>query len=286
MTCDEARDLAPAYVLGALERDEEQTVRGHLATCPHAHEEFAELGSVVPALDVPIELVEPPASLRDRIMAAAAVDLAERRSAPSSMAAAAVDLAERRSAPSSMAAAAVDLAERRSAPPSIAPARAGLGRPRFAWAIGIAAVLAIVALGAWNVALRAQLDSATAYRQAVGQVLAAAAAPGSHTAVLSSRDNPGRAGLAAIAADGSVHVVMHGLAPTTGGHVYEAWVIAGSAAPTPIGSFTVGPDGTGSLTGAGPGAAGVTVALTLEPGPGATTPTLPIVSSGVAGSSS
>ncbi|MHB8674320.1 MAG: anti-sigma factor [Candidatus Limnocylindrales bacterium] len=269
MTCDEARDLAPAYVLGALERDEEQTVRGHLATCPHAHEEFAELGSVVPALDVPIELVEPPASLRDRIMAAAAVDLAERRSAPSSM-----------------AAAAVDLAARRSAPPLITPERAGPGRPRFAWAIGIAAVLAIVALGAWNVTLRSQLDSATAYRQAVGQVLAVAAEPGSHTAFLSSRDDPGRVGLAAIAADGSVHVVMHGLAPTTGGHVYETWVIAGSAAPTPIGSFTVGPDGTGSLAVAGPGAAGVTVALTLEPGPGATTPTLPIVSSGVAGSSS
>jgi len=268
MTCDEARDLAPAYVLGALERDEEQVVRDHLATCPQAHEEFAELGSVVPALDVPIELVEPPASLRDRIMAAAAVDLAERRSAPSSIAPA------------------VDLAERRNARSSVAPARAGLGRPRFAWAIGIAAVLAIVALGAWNVTLRSQLDTATAYRQAVGQVLAVAAEPGSHTAVLSSRDDPGRAGLAAIAADGSVHVVMHGLTPTTGSLVYEAWVIAGSAAPTPIGSFTVGPDGTGSLAVAGPGAAGVTVALTLEPGPGATTPTLPIVSSGVAGSSS
>ena len=80
MTHETARGLAAAYVLGALEPAEEAAVREHLQTCAEPHDEFAELGGVVPYLvELPgLELVEPPASLRDRIMAAAAADLAER----------------------------------------------------------------------------------------------------------------------------------------------------------------------------------------------------------------
>src|SRR2546426_6254758 len=80
MTCDQARDLAAGYVLGALDPSEDAAVRAHLATCDQPHPEFAQLGGVVPAfleLDES-ELVEPPADLRDRIMAAAAADLAAR----------------------------------------------------------------------------------------------------------------------------------------------------------------------------------------------------------------
>src|SRR5829696_5041441 len=83
MTCDEIRDLAPAYVLGALERDEERAVAEHLRTCPDVHAEIAELGSVVPYLDETVPLVEPPASLRERILSAAADDLAITRVTPS-----------------------------------------------------------------------------------------------------------------------------------------------------------------------------------------------------------
>src|SRR3954470_16506339 len=80
MTCDQARDLAAGYVLGALERSEEAAVRAHLATCDQPHPEFVALGGVVPTfLEVDeVDLVAPPAGLRDRIMAAAAADLASR----------------------------------------------------------------------------------------------------------------------------------------------------------------------------------------------------------------
>ena len=89
MTHEEALELAPLYVLGALTSDEEADVREHLATCRLSHAEIDELGGVVPALIeaelAEIELVDPPASLRDRIMAAAAADLAERtRTTPAS----------------------------------------------------------------------------------------------------------------------------------------------------------------------------------------------------------
>src|SRR5947199_6082419 len=82
MTCDEIRDLAPVYVLGALERDVERDVAEHLRTCADAHAEVEELGGVVPYLDETVPLVEPPARLRDRIMAAAAEDLAARQGRP------------------------------------------------------------------------------------------------------------------------------------------------------------------------------------------------------------
>src|SRR4051794_26541701 len=80
ITCDEARDLAAGFVLDGLEPAEDASVRAHLATCREPHPEFAALGSVVPALLElgPSELVEPPPALRDRIMAAAAADLAAR----------------------------------------------------------------------------------------------------------------------------------------------------------------------------------------------------------------
>ncbi len=80
MTHEQAIDLAPAYVLGALEAADMAAVREHLATCPESHLEFETLGSVVPYLleSSDIELVEPSAGLRDRIMAAAAADLAAR----------------------------------------------------------------------------------------------------------------------------------------------------------------------------------------------------------------
>jgi len=258
MTHEQVLDLAAGYVLGALEPDEALAVREHLATCALPHDEFAELGSVVPLLAESIELVEPPAALRGRILAAAARDLERRRAGTPPL-----------------------IRE----PAAVTPIREARRPARFAWALGLAAVIAIAALGAWNVSLRSDLDAARAYRQHVETALAAAAQSGSHTAILSSKDNPNVGGLAVVRADGSVTLVMRGLAPTTGAKVYEAWVIAGQNAPVPIGSFTVGGDGTGYLaTGGTSAAAGVTVALTLEAGPGATSPTLPIISAGAASS--
>ncbi len=78
-------------------------------------------------------------------------------------------------------------------------------------------------------------------------------------------------------------MAMRDLAPTTGDQVYEAWVIVGDGVPVPLGGFTVGSAGTATFQASGlPTDAGIVLALTLEPGPGATTPTMPIVSAGTA----
>ena len=102
------------------------------------------------------------------------------------------------------------------------------------------------------------------------------------TAILTADGGTG-SGLAAVSATGEVTLAMQDLAPTSGDTVYEAWVIGGDGVPVPLGSFTVGNSGTASFEADGvPSADGIVLALTREPGPGAQTPTMPIISKGVA----
>jgi len=260
MTHEQAVDLAAAYVLGALEAADMAAVREHLATCPESHVEFERLGGVVPyLLDTPdLELIEPPASLGDRIMAAAAADLTTRGAAPEP--------------------------ERTIAFPS-APERKTRARSRtrqLNWAMRIAAVVAIVALGGWNLLLQNELGAARRYDQAVASVISAAAQPGSQTVVLAPTEDNQASGIAAILPDGSIVLAMRGLPATKGTEVYETWVIVGSAAPVPVGAFKVDANGLASATTqptqAPPGAI---IAVSREPQPGSTAPVGPIVSTGV-----
>lgn len=260
MTHEQAIDFAAAYVLGALEAADMAAVREHLATCLESHVEFERLGGVVPyLLDSPdLELVEPPASLGERIMAAAAADLASRDPEPA--------------------------LERTIAFPS-APERNVRARTRTAgisWAMRIAAVVAIVALGGWNLLLQNELSATRRFDQAIDSVISAAAQPGSQTVILTPTENNEASGIAAILPDGSVVLAMRNLPATKGTEVYETWVIVGSAAPVPVGDFRVDANGIATVTTrptqAPPGAI---VAVSREPQPGSTAPVGPIVSTGV-----
>jgi hypothetical protein len=141
------------------------------------------------------------------------------------------------------------------------------------WILPAAAVLAIVVLGGWNLLLQGRLDASETYNRDVAAVLEVGAQPGAMTAVLAPETTGGPRGLAAIAPDGSLALAVRDLGPTSGDQVYEAWAIVGDAPPVPLGGFTVGQAGTGRLEGSGvEPQAGLAVALTLEPGPGATAP--------------
>lgn len=254
LTCDEVREMAGVYVLGALDASDEAAVRAHLASHADAHPEIAELGSVIAAFVEIVPVVEPPEGLKARIMAAAA-DLA----VPTTALAAPI---------------AFPRAEERAA----RRARTSTG----GWLLRIAAVLAIAVLGGWNLLLQNDLSAAQRYEQNVATVLETAAQPGSLTAFLTADGGTG-SGLAAVDANGDVAIAMRDLAPTSGNAVYEAWVIGSDGVPVPLGSFEVGNAGIAYFEGAGlPTADGIVLALTLEPGPGATTPTMPIISKGVA----
>ncbi len=254
LSCDEVRELAAGFVLGALDPAEMTAVRQHLAGCPEAHAEFAELGGAVPYLADSLEPMPPPAALRGRMLAAVAAEAATHPAAA-------------------------------SGPPAIVSIDAERTRRRspLVWVASIAAVLLIVGLAAWNVSLRRDLDGAQAYGAAVDRVLALAGTAGGQAAILAPAKPGGPSGIAAVGADGTVRIAMRGLAPTAGSEVYEAWVIEADKTPVAIGSFVPDAAGFGTLAAErAPTGPGVTIALTREPTSGRTTPTPPVLSSGVA----
>jgi hypothetical protein len=275
MACLEVTGLAAGFVLGALEPAEMAAVRAHLASCPQPHTEFEELGSTTPALLDTVELVEPPAALKNRILEAARAD----RDATRPIAAALVPAAAHR-APR-------DIPTTRSLRERLGLAGGSGSGSQLApgWAVlGLAAVLAVVVLGARDLQLQASNEDLAAYQRGVAAALDAAARPGGELAVLkASEPSSPAAGLAGIRPDGTVAIAIRGLAPTTGSQVYEAWLVGATAAPIPIGGFAVDSSGSGTLTvPQGASTPGIVVALTLEPGPGATTPTLPLIATGTA----
>jgi anti-sigma factor RsiW len=272
MTCSDVLELAGSFVLGALPADEAAAVREHLASCPEAHAEVTALGGVLPALFEAVEVVPAPAGLKDRILAAAAAEqrAGETAAAPEPATPATAGALD----PQSMK-------QPRSAKPFAPPeTRRGVDLGalfrRPVWG-GLAAAALVVALGlgAWNLQLRSQIDGLSAYRNNVVEVLEEASRPGAEIAVLAAaQGTPGPSGLAAVGADGSVAMVMRDLAPTTGTQVYTAWLIGAGGSPIPIGEFKVDDSRTASFTTAHPTLGpGVTVALSLEPQPGAQAPT-------------
>ena len=276
MTHEQARDLAPGYVLGALEPAEEAAVRDHLATCIEPHPEFEALGGVVPSLTElgELRLVEPPASLGARIMAAAAADLAEHPRAVQPAATSTVPTAAPADTPVQFPS-----ADERAARDERRVARTR----RLDWVLRIAAVAAIVVVGAYGLSLQDQLDRAQRFDRAVAAVVQAAGQPDAKTVVLKPGEGASATGIAAVAADGSVVLAIHDLPATSGSQVYETWVIVGKQAPVAVGGFTVDSTGTAAFT-TRPATtpSGATIAVTLEPKEGNTAPTLPIVAAGVA----
>lgn len=67
------------YAVGALRTGEAERVTEHLAMCPVCREELAQIAATVEALPETVVMREPPAALRERILAQAATDL---RAAP------------------------------------------------------------------------------------------------------------------------------------------------------------------------------------------------------------
>jgi hypothetical protein len=272
LSCDEVRDLAAGFVLDGLEPAEMAAVREHLADCQEPHPEMAELGGVVPVLQAAVPVVEPPATLKARIMAAAAADLEARRAAEAPVVGAPSPVTE--------AAAGVEVAQ-----PSAEVIRPfEQRRPSMrAWALGIAAVLAIVALGGWNLRLQQQLDDAQAYQHQVAAVIDAAQQPGALTAVLRATSPGDPGGFAAVTSDGSVKLAMRDLAPTSGTEVYEAWVIPADGVPKALGELALREGGVGYLEAGGlPTENGMILAITREPRPGATAPSSNPISAGKA----
>ena len=273
MTCAEIEDLAGVYALGALDDAETVAVSAHLATCPEAHEIYAELAAVGGSLALTAEPQDAPVGTRDAIMAAVAStpQVAAPTVAPPHVVASAA-LPERPQVESGTDATA--------SPASLWERIFGSGAEpgRLGWAGAIAGALALLFIGAGIVGTF-QLRSDDADRLELFRQGATAAADGSAAvAVLTGVDAAaGAVGYAVFPPDGEPFIVIDGLAPTADGSTYQAWFI-GEGDPVSAGLLRVSDDGLAALTGLDPPADTAVVALTIEELPGAEQPTTtPIV---------
>lgn len=134
MSCDEVRELAGAYALGALSPDEAREIEAHAESCA-LHEDLRALVQAAAALPLAAPEREPPPALRERVVAAVT-------SAP-----ARVPVPEERSR-----------AAREESPPIVAPRRLAVGR-WIPYAAAAAFAALAIALGAWGLTNGGDLDA-------------------------------------------------------------------------------------------------------------------------------
>ena len=250
LDCAAADELAGAYGLGALERDERTIVEAHLGSCDRPHHELRDLIGAGDLLAASLEPVVPSPELRDRLMTSIGAVPQDRAAAPA------------------------------AAPVARTPtARRG----RFSWltpgfARGLAAAVVVaVAFGAWNLSLQGQLSS----RDQMLRAVAAAIADGD--AAFRVTGSAG-AGYVVAKRDGTASLVVADLAPLDANRIYELWLIGADDAAVAVGSFS-GSSEPVAVVGLERGLAGfVTFAVTVEAQRVATPTSQPVMVATLGGS--
>jgi anti-sigma-K factor RskA len=198
---DDVAALISAHALGALDPEQAADAERHIAASDDCRRIYEEALETAAALALAVAESEPPADLRDRIVAAAR---AERRPAPAR---------EPASRP-----------QRRSwlagwLTPSHAAALAG---------VAAAIVLAVVAVR--------QHDSASSARDRTDALVAILSSPGARVVPLAPHSG-GAAGRVVVA--GRRAALISTLAAAPAGRTYQAWGIpSGGGAPVPLPTFT------------------------------------------------
>jgi hypothetical protein len=276
MTCDRVREVASGFVLGALDANEMIAVRDHLESCPRPHPEINTLGGVLPCLAGSLEPIEPPAWLRESVMAAAQADLIARRRIAEPSAVQAPALA-------AMAETAASSPEKPSGAELISLAAARLSRRRrvMTWTMRVAAVVAVVALAGYALVLQGDLDRAQRATQVDASFNYVLTLPDTRTAVMTATDGSRASGLAALRPTGHIIVRLYGLTATTGDQVYVVWLNGEAGGPTKVGSFTVDDSGVGYLEVDNvPTSSSLGLFVCREPNGNVTKPTGPTIVSG------
>jgi hypothetical protein len=281
-------ELAVAWALHGLEPDEDAVFAVHLGDCPGCRRIVAETEEVTTLLGAAVPVVDPPPSLRDRILSAAA----EESGVNGAVVGRAPVAGPPGAGPPGASPPGASEASKGSTPIGLAPSdrkatsstdstvvpldrrRRGDGR-RFrrvtaglAVAAALALVVAIGGLVAANRSVGDQRDAAAAQAaqgQEVVQLLDAASRPGNPHAVLAT---PQGAFVGLVVDRGrGPEVLASGLAPNDGDHTYVLWGLANG---TPVGLTTFEMSGSGPVVQSVPSveAAGrfAGFAVSLEPG--------------------
>ncbi|GCE05683.1 anti-sigma factor domain-containing protein [Dictyobacter aurantiacus] len=249
MTCQEFEELSGAYVLGALTPEEKKAMDEHLAQCRDCAAKLPELQAIVNLLPLASQDVEPAADLKQRFFTQLQQEQLSTTGRPSRRAAI------------------LPLSTR-------AAARRSSGRTLRAALVAVAAVLVFSALGGmlfWNLSLQHQIASLSANVVQANTYKLQGTANGASS----------QGELTCYSRQQVCIVVMHGLPPISGNHVYQGWLLQGKQT-TSLGLFTIR-DGTATLPFQGSTKGYDAVAISLEPGPTATpqAPKGPVVALGM-----
>jgi anti-sigma-K factor RskA len=239
---DHIIDLVPGYALNCLDPEEIQIVEAHLAVCPECQEELRVYQKIVDDLPMAIPQFDPPADLKNKILAKAG------QQKPA-------------------AAGSIGLFALLSRP--IQQVLAALSRsPGFA----LASLMLVIVLAAGNLILANQIARQNQVQREGMRTLALAAtdnAPGAHGLIVISTDG----------ADGTL--VVDGLTELSEDQEYQLWLI-GDGVHDSGGTFKVGDDGYGGRWVYSPQPLGSYQAfgITIEPAGGSPGPTGPKVLGG------
>jgi anti-sigma-K factor RskA len=267
MTHDELRELSGGYALGILDEPDRRAFEAHLSTCASCAAEVRDFTSIASALALDVPQIDPPASLRERVLRAATV-------------------------PASQPAAVEPFTARREIPEAQRPRRESV-----LTLLSAAAVVIAFALGAYAVSLqrriavlegqvRAAADRAAQSQQQLVQLKAAADQSTQVRRILAAGDlrrldlagtkaAPAAAGRAFWSPAEGLVVAFANLPATNAGRVYQLWVIPPGGNPIDAGLLDLQPDGRAlALARAGTSQRVGTVAITLEPAGGSPVPTL------------
>jgi anti-sigma-K factor RskA len=249
----DAHTLAGAYAMDAISERDRARFERHLAGCQECTREIASLREATARLGA-ATAVTPPAGLKERVMAAAAMT---RQQPPAT-------------------------AEPGAPARAGATVRAGAWLRSLAWpgrlamaaaAVAAVAVLALaVVFGVSNGSIRQQLSQAQAGSQQIAAVLTA------HDAQMMTGPVAG-GGTATIVMSHSRHALVFtaaGLRVLPASRGYELWLI-GPAGPRPVGMLPVGSHGMIGPVIASGLRQGDHLALTAEPAGGTSQPTAPMM---------
>ena len=205
MTHSQVEELAAAFALGALDRDEDLAVRAHLADCHETHPEMEAALGAGTVLAESLEPVAPSAALRDRLVAT--IEATPR--APARQAA----LPSADQSPATVRHGWLDW---------LSP---GVARP-----LAVAAVAAVIAIGAWGLGLQSQLDQRDAALRAVANAIA-----GGEVAFRIAGE-AGRGYVVETPGQGAALVVAD-IQELPADRLYELWLIDAAGTPVAVGTF-------------------------------------------------
>jgi Anti-sigma-K factor rskA len=218
---------AVGWALHALEPEEEMDVQQHVPHCSDCRAAARDAEEVMSQLGTAVEQIDPPASLRDSIMSAAA-EIPRPRPAASAPGPGPAPVRPAEQTPS-----------REPAPSrpggTTRPPRSGRTTRRRLVALAAAAValVAFAGLGVRVTQLQAERDTEASRAQALTQLVQQLGRP---HALLAADD--GTTVAAVVLANGQRQVYTVSLAANAADHVYVLWGVKGST-PEPLGTFDV-----------------------------------------------